>query len=137
VLALLALGCWAVFCGTVWYLTRLLRRELAAWRAVLEADREERMNKTVPVVARLRLPDGRLFDCHSTVESQHADTQESWWTEGNGACDCNRSLELNRAHGLKLGIPDDDDEVPCLPCGNTIMLVSLTVDGKTLVGLRP
>lgn len=85
----------------------------------------------LPVVARLRLPDGRELDCHSDVNEQHADGQWYWWTEGNGGCDCNRSLFLNREYGLGLGEKNkEDDDVPNLPCGDTIELLSLTVDGK-------
>lgn len=87
----------------------------------------------VPVKARVRLPDGREFDLLSQTD---ADTQPCygdppytghvfWWVEGNQSCDCNRSLDLNRQHGLALGAPDD-----CLPCGDTITLLSLEIDGK-------
>lgn len=81
----------------------------------------------LPVVARLRLPDGRELDVHSETDS----VVGTWyyWTEGNNGCDCNRSLYLGREYGLDFGGPDE-----CLPCGDTIVLVSLTVDGKPLDG---
>ena len=84
----------------------------------------------VPVVVRLRLPDGREFDCHTDVRRECADGQVFWWTEGNGGCDCNRSLYLNREHALGLGECEHNDDVPNLPCGDTMTLVSLTVDGQ-------
>ena len=84
----------------------------------------------VPVDVTLRLPDGREFVCHEEAEAEYADGQLFWWTEGNGGCDCNRSLTLNRAHGLNLGVKDaEDDDVPCMPCDHTITLVRLVVDG--------
>lgn len=36
-----------------------------------------------------------------------------WWTDGNFGCDCNRSLEFERAGG---GCPDVDDDVDDVPC---------------------
>jgi hypothetical protein len=46
------------------------------------------------------------------------------WTEGNYACDCNRILFM--------GLDDpDSDEFP--PCGDTVKLLSLTLDGKDLL----
>lgn len=74
----------------------------------------------IPVVAQLRLPDGREFSVTIPCESQYADGQVFWWTEGNASCDCNRKLFLDREYGL--GIDDGQ-------CGETITLVSLTVDG--------
>lgn len=35
---------------------------------------------------------------------------EFWWREGNGSCDCNRSLELRRALGETV---DCKDAAPC------------------------
>src|SRR5688572_18195944 len=86
----------------------------------------------VRVVARLRLPDGREFDHVYWVEARYAAGQEFWWNEGNAACDCNRSLFINQDYGLSLGELDEEDEdaLPCLPCGDTITLVSLTIGGE-------
>lgn len=46
---------------------------------------------------------------------------EYWWTEGNGGCDCNRLLEIDRqypeAHVLESG--------EGAMCGNTIRLVEV------------
>ena len=86
----------------------------------------------LPVVARFLLPDGRVFDHHTDVDARAAARHEGWWTEGNGSCDCHRSLGLNREYGLALGEPDEDDE-PCLPCGDTIHLLALSVDGVDVV----
>lgn len=83
----------------------------------------------VPVIARLELPDGRRFDIHTDVEEKYQDSQLFWWTEGNGACDCNRSLYLNREYHLNLGV-DDGDDVPSMECGHTLSLLSLSVNGK-------
>lgn len=80
----------------------------------------------VPVVARLKLPDGREFDYHTDCEERYADSQAFWWTDGNGGCDCNRTLYLNREHGLALIREPEDD---CWPCGATIKLLALTVAG--------
>lgn len=65
------------------------------------------------------------------VETDHyiQHCEKHWWTDGNGGCDCNRSLYLNREYGLNLGEKDDWDDVPCLPCGDTIRLLSVTVGG--------
>lgn len=85
-----------------------------------------------PVIARLRLPDGREFDYHSECEEQYLDSQEFWWTEGNAGCDCNRSLFLNKEYQLGLGANNDpeSESTDCLPCGDTIQLVSLTINNK-------
>ena len=85
----------------------------------------------VPVAITLRLPDGREFTCHEDCLAEHADGMWYWWTEGNGGCDCNRSLSLNRAHKLGLGDPNGEHclDERCLPCGDTITLVALSVDG--------
>ena len=84
----------------------------------------------LPVVATLRLPDGRVFNVHA--ECDGVEGERYYWTDGNNACDCNRTLYLNREYGLGLvGEPDVD----CWPCGNTIELVALTVDGKDVLGM--
>jgi hypothetical protein len=55
------------------------------------------------------------------VESQYLESQEFWWTEGNGACDCNRGDFLARA----LGKPE-----PNLSCSDTrIAIVRAEIDG--------
>jgi hypothetical protein len=89
----------------------------------------------LPVLARFRLPDGREFDCESDCAPENADSQEFWWTEGNGGCDCNRSLALNNRHDLKLGEYDEETDRWMMPCGETLTLVSLAVDGAVLPGV--
>ncbi len=71
-------------------------------------------------------PDGRIvehsaghpFVCVEHEPDSWCDCREnpythafSWWTEGNGSCDCNRS-------GMVLDLPYDD----FWPCGDTIKL---------------
>ena len=93
-------------------------------------------NATVPVVATLRAPDGRTFDIQMPVERAYARSQQFWWVDGNGACDCNRSLSIGHQHGGWLGAePQEDDEhgEMSLPCGDTITLMLLVVEGVTVV----
>lgn len=44
-----------------------------------------------------------------------------WWEEGNGACDCNRSL----MSGIAKEYPGLCNEDGCFPCGDTIELKSV------------
>jgi len=39
-----------------------------------------------------------------------------WWTDGNMGCDCNRSMDFDRAKGIK--IDDPLDENPRYKCGS-------------------
>lgn len=94
----------------------------------------------VTAVALLRVPDGREFEYRSQVEAQYADNQEFWWTDGNASCDCNRSLFIGQDFGVWLGTePQEyDGEGECsLPCGDTITLLRLTVDGVVVYELDP
>lgn len=59
-----------------------------------------------------------------TTEDEYEDSQEFLWSDGNYGCDCNRRLFLCRANGLD--DPDDEDD----PCGNTIELTSLLINGR-------
>ncbi len=76
-------------------------------------------------VVRHRLPDGREYE---TVHDWTYDEPPSvegrlyMWTEGNWACDDNKSLFLMEQHP-GCGIEDE------LPCGRTIGLVSIVLDG--------
>ena len=55
------------------------------------------------------------------VEDRYADSQEFWWTDGNGACDCNRMGDLARALGR---------EDPDLECGHDrIVIAQAEIDG--------
>lgn len=52
------------------------------------------------------------------------------WVDGNYGCDCNRKLFINREYDDVLQPADDWEDYPC---GETIKLVSLTLDGKDLL----
>jgi hypothetical protein len=59
-------------------------------------------------------------------DSVYADAAESWWTEGNGGCDCNRDLYFEGAAGQE----SDND----MPCGEVAYrLVSLKIGGRECV----
>lgn len=45
------------------------------------------------------------------------------WTEGNYSCDCNRLVFMS--------LDDPDEDSP--PCGISVKLVSLTIEGKDLL----
>jgi hypothetical protein len=92
-------------------------------------------DEKVTATATMRTPDGREFAHVTSVERRYAGNQEFLWTEGNWACDCNRSLFIGRDHGVWLGAApqeDDDDGEASLSCGDTITLVRLVVDGVTV-----
>jgi hypothetical protein len=91
------------------------------------------MTTRVATVVRLRLPDGREFDIHRSIDAEYAEGHERWWTEGNGDCDCNRSLYLNREYDLQLGVLEDFGEYE-MPCGDTITLLSVDVGGERRYG---
>jgi hypothetical protein len=90
---------------------------------------------TVPMVARLRLPDGREVAVHTDTEpDSNPDIGDPaapyggtvfYWTEGNCGCDCNRMLYIEREHGVAL-LPRAAD----YRCGDTITLIGLWVDGR-------
>jgi hypothetical protein len=75
----------------------------------------------VVVVAKLRLPDGREFEVRQDHPRESRDGIRYYWTEGNNCCDCNKTLLIDRQHGTDLDTGT---------CGDTIELVSLTVDGE-------
>ena len=83
------------------------------------------------VVAVLRLQDGREF-IHSHSMTPEPDepfdefclSVEFYWTDGNNACDCNRSSMINKDHGLDL------DE----SCGDSrVELISLKIQGREMI----
>jgi hypothetical protein len=51
------------------------------------------------------------------------------WTDGNYGCDCNRLLFIEREHGI--AVPEDP-ETGFPPCGDTVKLLSLLVDGRLM-----
>ena len=67
---------------------------------------------------------------------EDADDQEierlAWymWTDGNYSCDCNRLAFIACEYD---DYPDLEDENGYPPCGETIKLVRLTLDGKDLL----
>ena len=42
----------------------------------------------------------------------------SWWTDGNGACDCNRGSFFAEAGGLDTDALSDDEDEAMFPCGH-------------------
>jgi hypothetical protein len=67
------------------------------------------------------------FPMGDEPEEGVADAVLYMYTEGNYACDCNRSLFLGRHCEEPPEFPPDEDDPndDCLPCGKTIGLVSL------------
>jgi hypothetical protein len=64
--------------------------------------------------------EGKKYVVRESVSS--AESAEFYFTDGNGACDCNLSMMIRQ---------QVDPTVPDLPCGTTrIKLVSLAVDGQ-------
>jgi hypothetical protein len=52
------------------------------------------------------------------------------WTDGNYSCDCNRLAFISDEYE---DFPDPEDENGHIDCGETVKLVSLTLDGKDLL----
>ena len=91
---------------------------------------------TVPVVARIRVKDGRCFDLHSNWTASRDgiapgfdvfgnpehDSCLFYWTEGNQCCDCNRHEQINALYGEALDTT----------CGDHSTLVFLMYDGKVV-----
>jgi hypothetical protein len=75
-----------------------------AWKP--EPDEHGRLFSRYEVEIR-RNSDGVVRRC--PMELWHSSSL-FWWTDGNGACDCNRALDFARAGG------ESDDFDP--PCGN-------------------
>jgi hypothetical protein len=83
--------------------------------------------KTVPLVAILFDPaTGRRVEHREDLNEEYIDSQEYMWTEGNFSCDCNKRLCMLRALG--------EDDTDAGPCGDTIVLERLTVNGDVVVG---
>ena len=53
--------------------------------------------------------------------SEYGDDEISdyWWTEGNGSCDCNRSIYIQRSK----------KDFPCMKCGERIKLIQIQWEG--------
>lgn len=77
---------------------------------------------TMTVTAELEY-DGTRY----TVTTTYRDATDAGiiytWTDGNWGCDCNRSLFIQDV---------TEGEFPMMDCGETIRLVSLSVDGRPL-----
>lgn len=54
------------------------------------------------------------------IDNYPADSAIWMFTEGNYACDCNRSLFIRRQFG--------DNSIPELPCGNQIELIDYHIE---------
>lgn len=63
--------------------------------------------------------DDKWNDMPGTSTDELKELMIFWWEQGNGACDCNRSLEIGR---------QCDHEFPHLLCGDDIKLISISVD---------
>lgn len=75
----------------------------------------------IKVVLRYEGTDYIFIDDHSSFNYDGADEPSSfWWEEGNGACDCNRSLFIQR-HCY--------ENFKEMPCGDEIKLISLEFIG--------
>lgn len=62
-----------------------------------------------------------FIDDHSNYKYEGYDIKCGyWWEEGNGSCDCNRSLEIIR---------HCDNSFPEMECGDNIKLLNLTFIG--------
>lgn len=69
-----------------------------------------------------------------TSSSPWYDHSESWWTEGNGACDCNRHLCFQGFWEDGVDLPPNDDPRWERPCGDTAYTAIRAIfpDGSTL-----
>lgn len=76
------------------------------------------------VIAILRDPDTGDAAVHRTEYLYEAEAAEHYWTEGNFACDCNRSDIIRRANGLPVLRPTI--------CGRRIILEALFYDGERI-----
>ena len=81
------------------------------------------MKRTLHIKVHLRF-DGKdytFIDDHSDFDYEGADEPSPyWWEEGNGACDCNRSLFIKR---------ECDGKFPEMECGDSIKLIDLEFIG--------
>lgn len=81
--------------------------------------------------------DGKQYTVHRDWTPLNDETPEEnehlayyMWTEGNYSCDCNRFAFISYEYD---DAPGPEDENGYIPCGETIKLVSLTLDGKDLL----
>lgn len=79
---------------------------------------EKRMGRKLHIKVRLRYQskEYEFIDDHSDFDYEGADQANTyWWAEGNGACDCNRSIYIRR---------HCDKDFPEMPCGDEIELIN-------------
>lgn len=75
------------------------------------------------------------WDVAKYDDEAHMERAIEWiWTEGNYGCDCNRFLFISYEHD---DYPGTEDEDGWFPCGRTVKLVSLGLDGKDLLAPTP
>lgn len=73
---------------------------------------------------------------------EDADEEESaslaWymWVQGNYSCDCNRMAFIADEYA-DFPVTAREDDYPDYPCGGTVKLVSLHLDGKDLLAPTP
>jgi hypothetical protein len=77
------------------------------------------------VTALLRDPAGVEREYSTEWDESGRDIVEFMWSDGNYACDCNRSLFLYNW-----------DATRDIPCGNTIVYLSLKIDGEEIYSER-
>lgn len=73
---------------------------------------------------------GKQYTVRQTYTNPEEDGVLFHWTDGNYGCDCNRKLFMSDADA---DFPDEPDENGWFPCGETVKLVGLTLDGKDLL----
>jgi hypothetical protein len=59
--------------------------------------------------------EGKSYTLHPDFDYDEFDQADFVWTDGNFACDCNRSIFINEIN----------DSFPLLECGDTIKLTEL------------
>lgn len=59
---------------------------------------------------------------HTVVSDKDEDIIRFWWEDGNGGCDCNRSIFLHRSY------PDLEVFKEEFKCGDEIKLVNLSIN---------
>lgn len=93
-----------------------------AW--VPEPDDEGRLYPSYDVL--IRRNSDRLERVYHMASPWHSSSM-FWWADGNGSCDCNRSLDFDRAGGA-------DPDVDAVTCGDEAFTVVKAIfpDGTEL-----
>lgn len=82
-----------------------------------------RQGKWVRVVARIRknaTMEVRDYEVDEILEDKKPWPSTFNWVEGNNACDCNRKIFFERAHGVTV----DDGDAPCGESGYSVQLIN-------------